>query len=256
MPVLDALAPGIRSDYYDRVHAAEARHFWYVGMREIAASLLGQHLRQPGQRVLDAGCGTGGFLLWLAQTASPARLAGVDIGSAALELARERLPHADLRHASLASLPFEDDSFDLVFGNDVLQHVPEDEVEYSLGELRRVLAAEGLLVLRTNGSRRLRRERDDWRAYDRRALVAVLERAGFACERVTHANMLLSLYSELRGRRPTAPSVERDGIPARPPARVVNAIGGLLLAVEARWLRRRGATLPFGHTLFALARAR
>lgn len=256
MPTIETLAPGIRRDYYDRVYAAEERHFWYVGMRSIAASLLGGRLRLSGQRVLDAGCGTGGFLQWLAARAPVGSLAGVDVGSAALELARGRLPGADLRHASLSSLPFADASFDLVFCNDVLQHVHEDEVQQSLGELRRVLAADGRLVVRTNGSRRVRRNRDDWRAYDRDTLVAELVRAGFACERVTHANMLLSLYSELRRRRPSAPSVERDGIPARPPSRVVSEIGTILLAAEASWLRRSKATLPFGHTIFVLARAR
>ena len=48
---------------------------------------------------------------------------------------------ADLRTAPLCALPFADGSFDLVVTNDVLQHVPEDEVDESLRELRRVLAA-------------------------------------------------------------------------------------------------------------------
>ena len=248
-----ALAPGIPADYYRRIFEAEEQHWWYRGMRSASAALLGDRLTRPGQRLLDAGCGTGGFLRWALDRGSFAGAAGVDIGSAAIDLARERLPEADLRTGSLKSLAFRDGAFDLVVTNDVLQHVPEDEVEASLGELRRVLAPGGTLLLRTNGARRLRRERADWRAYDRTTLVAELERAGFAIERATYANSLLSLYGAMRGRNPRAPSEAHDGIPRRAPSRLVTALGGCVLAAEARWLARPGSSLPYGHTLFVVA---
>ena len=111
----------------------------------------------------------------------------------------------------------------------------------------------GTLLLRTNGARRLRRERDDWRVYDRRALAAQLERAGFACERVTYANTLLSLYGALRGRSPHAPSESHDGIPRAEFSRLAGTVGSRLLAAESRWLARTGSRLPYGHTLFAVA---
>lgn len=253
MTTAPASAPGIPADYYRQIFEVEERHWWYRGMRTISAALLGPRLARPGQRLLDAGCGTGGFLDWALARSEFVSAAGVDIGSAAIVLARERLPDVDLRAAPLRALPFADASFDLVVSNDVLQHVQEDEVGESLSELRRVLAPEGTLLLRTNGARRLRRERDDWRAYDRGTLAAALETAGFRCERVTYANALLSLYSALRGRLPHAPSEAHDGIPRRQPSRVASAIGRRVLAAEARWLATPGRTLPYGHTIFAVA---
>lgn len=247
------LAPGIPADYYRRIFEFEERHFWYRGMRAVASSLCGRTLARSGARLLDAGCGTGGFLRWALDRGSFAYAAGVDIGGEAIELAQRRVPEADLHTALLSDLPFDDACFDLVVCNDVLQHVPEDDVETSLRELHRVLEPNGTLLVRTNGSRRLRRERHDWRAYDRATLAAQLEHAGFVCERLTHANMVLSLYSELRGRRPHAPLPDADGIPSRPPGRFMSAVGGLLLGAEARWLAGERRTLPFGHTLFAVA---
>jgi SAM-dependent methyltransferase len=255
MTTAPASAPGIPADYYRQIFEVEERHWWYRGMRSISAALLGERLTRPGQRLLDAGCGTGGFLSWASEQTDFAAVAGVDIGSAAIELARTRLPEADLRTSALRSLPFEAASFDLVVTNDVLQHVPEDEVETSLRELRRVLARGGTLLLRTNGARRLRRERDDWRAYDRATLIEALEQAGFTIERVTYANMLLSLYGAACGRSPRAPSEARDGIPRREPSRPVAIVGGAVLSAEARWLARPGRSLPYGHTLFAVAEA-
>jgi SAM-dependent methyltransferase len=247
------LAPGIPTDYYERIFESEERHWWYAGMRSIAKSLLGDRCTTPGRRVLDAGCGTGGVLRWQADLGGVASLAGVDIGSAAIELARQRVPEADLHVAPLVDLPFGDASFDLVLTNDVLQHVHEDDVQASLAELRRMVAPGGTLLLRTNGARRLRRERHDWRAYDRRTLVEELRRAGFRCERVTYANTLLSLAAILQRRTPHAPSEERHGIPTTAPSGVRAAVGSGLLAAETRWLRRPGRQLPYGHTLFALA---
>jgi ubiquinone/menaquinone biosynthesis C-methylase UbiE len=246
------LAPGIPSDYYERIFDCEERHWWYVGMRSIAAALLGERCTTPGRRVLDAGCGTGGVLRWQADLGGAPILAGVDIGSAAIELARQRVPEADLHVAPLVALPFDDAVFDLVLTNDVLQHVPEDDVQASLVEVRRVLDPGGVLLLRTNGARKLRRERDDWRAYDRPTLVEALQSAGFRCERATYANALLSVAAIAQRRTPHAPSDEHHGIPTAPPSGVRAAVGDTLLAAEARWLAHRGRTLPYGHTLFAL----
>ena len=247
------LAPGIPKDYYQRIFENEEKHWWYRGMLSITAALLGERLTRPGQRLLDAGCGTGGFLRWALDRGAFASAAGVDIGSAAIGLARERLPDVDLHTAPLRSLPFDDHSFELVVSNDVLQHVHEQELGESLGEVRRVLAPGGTLLLRTNGARRQHRERDDWRVYDRRALAAQLERAGFVCERVTYANTLLSLYGALRGRSPHAPSESHDGIPRAEFSRLAGTVGSRLLAAESRWLARTGSRLPYGHTLFAVA---
>lgn len=255
MQVAPILAPGVPPDYYRRIYEAEERHFWYVGMRSISAALVGPVLTRPGQRVLDAGCGTGGFLRWVLDRGSFASAAGVDVSSAAIEYARHRVPEADLHCSSLSSLPFADESFELVVCNDVLQHVAEEQVDASLRELGRVLVPGAMLLLRTNGARRLWRDRADWRAYDRATLAGQLRRAGLFCRRLTHANMVLSAYGEVRGRRPRAPSPDHDGIPHRSPGRLVNAIGAALLTAEARWLARPGATLPFGHTLFAIAEA-
>ena len=246
-------APGIPADYYDRIFAIEERHWWYAGMGAISAALLGARVSAPGRRVLDAGCGTGGALSRQQRLGGAAVLAGVDIGSAAIELARTRVPEADLHVAPLVELPFDDASFDLVLTNDVLQHVPEDDVDASLAELRRVLAPGGVLLLRTNGARRLRREREDWRAYDRRTLVTTLRSAGFRCERVTYANTLLSLAAVVQRRTPHAPSEEHHGIPTAPPSGIRAAVGRTLLRTEASWLVQPVRTMPYGHTLFALA---
>ena len=69
---------------------------------------------EPGQRVLDIGCGTGAFLRLAADRGADAF--GLDASEALLDIARARVPEADLSVGEMQALPYEDDTFDLVTG--------------------------------------------------------------------------------------------------------------------------------------------
>jgi SAM-dependent methyltransferase len=247
------IAPGVPADYYERIAEVDERHWWYRSMLAIEFALLGDRVSRAAQRLLDAGCGTGGFLHWAADSGLFASVAGVDLGSEAIDLARRRVPEADLRVAPMRELPFAAASFDLVVMHDVLQHIHASEIDESLRELRRVLSPDGVLLLRTNGSRRLRTEREDWRAYDLDSLEETLHRGGFKCERITYANFVLSLLAAARGRSPHAPTETRHGVPPHDEGSIKSAIGRFLLGAEERWLSRAGRSLPFGHNLLTVA---
>jgi SAM-dependent methyltransferase len=252
---MNRLAPGVPGDYYDAIRAAEMTHWWQLGMRRLSATLLGERLLREGMAVLDAGCGTGGFLRFVLDTGSPGRTCGIDVSSAAIELARRRVPEAELHVAPLWEIPLEAGEFDLIVTNDVLQHLPEDRVADSLAELRRLQPRGGALLVRTNGALRLRREREDWRAYDRRTLVRALEQAGYRCGRVTHVNLIPSLWALARGNAPHAPTEERHGVATAAPSPVLSRIATGLLAAEAQYLGHTPLRLPYGHTQLALALA-
>jgi SAM-dependent methyltransferase len=67
-----------------------------------------------GQRVLEVGCGSGVFLRTAADRG--AEVVGLDASEALVELARARVPAADVRVGDLQFLPFEADQFDVVLG--------------------------------------------------------------------------------------------------------------------------------------------
>src|SRR3954454_15188698 len=69
---------------------------------------------EPGELVLDVGCGVGAFLRLVAERG--ARAFGLDASGALLDVARSRLPDADLRVGDMEALPYDDDTFDLVTG--------------------------------------------------------------------------------------------------------------------------------------------
>jgi SAM-dependent methyltransferase len=96
----------------------------------------------PGTAVLDVGCGTG-LTLVLAQQRN-AVPSGVDISPGLLGIARDRLPHADLREADMESLPFGDAAFDAVTGVNAFQFAGDPR--RALREAARVTRPGGRVV--------------------------------------------------------------------------------------------------------------
>lgn len=68
---------------------------------------------EPGEHVLDVGCGAGAFLRLIADRGVPH---GLDASDGLIAFARTRLPRADLRVGEMEELPWESDTFDLVTG--------------------------------------------------------------------------------------------------------------------------------------------
>ncbi len=115
-------------------------------------AFLTENLR-PRESVLDLGCGTGEFTAIAAE--SGARPVGIEIARAAVARAREEHPGLDFRLAPLEGpLPLPDNSFELVWASEVIEHVA-DTARW-LSEVRRVLAPSGRLLLTTPSHGRLR----------------------------------------------------------------------------------------------------
>jgi ubiquinone/menaquinone biosynthesis C-methylase UbiE len=108
---------------------------------------------RAGDRALDVGCGAGEFTAAL--SAAGAVAVGVDVAEAALSRARRRNPVLEFRLVGVdGPLPFEDNSFDLVWASEVIEHVT-DTARW-LSEVRRVLAPAGRLLVTTPSHGRLR----------------------------------------------------------------------------------------------------
>lgn len=97
----------------------------------------------PVGRALDAACGTGRHAAYLAKLAH--HVIGIDESPEMLDLARTRLPHADLRQAGLDSIPLADSTMDTIVCALALAHVAD--LEPVMAEFARVLRPGGHLVI-------------------------------------------------------------------------------------------------------------
>ena len=100
------------------------------------------------QRIADIGCGWGTWLVDLESWgARQSNLAGLDLDPARVEFAARRLPQADLRSGNAASLPWPDESFDVVLLGTVLSSVLDVPVRRRIAdEVTRVLAPGGMVL--------------------------------------------------------------------------------------------------------------
>jgi SAM-dependent methyltransferase len=119
---------------------------------------------QPGERILDLGCGDGQLTQRIAATGPI--VAGVDLSREMVAAARGRGVAAEV--GSAEALPFAEGSFDAVFSNATLHWVRGQDA--MMAEVRRVLRPGGRFVAEMGGHGNI--------AAIRVGLVAVLERLG------------------------------------------------------------------------------
>ena len=115
---------------------------WHRSALDLAPPLAGRD-------VLEVGCGVGDFSISLSRAG--AHVTGVDFSPRGIELAQQKARHhgqpVAFRVADAQALPFANDSFDVVFSCECLEHVPEPR--RMLSELHRVLKPGGVLILTT-----------------------------------------------------------------------------------------------------------
>ena len=105
---------------------------------------IAPHLRSPGRRLLDVGCGTGAFL----KVARDARwlVSGIGLGIASARFAGENLG-LSVRRGSLYDFEAPAASFDAVSMIEVIEHL--ERPREALLRVRRMLAPQGLLLVTT-----------------------------------------------------------------------------------------------------------
>ena len=141
------------AEFHDSVFAgggrASAARFYAVATgKEFYYDLIRRAAGEGGARVLEYGCGPGGFSFELAQAEST-RVDGIDISSVGIELAQKRAAELGLSdrmsfHVMDAEqLEFADSSFDAVFGSGILHHL---NLERALQEVARVLKSDGRAI--------------------------------------------------------------------------------------------------------------
>jgi ubiquinone/menaquinone biosynthesis C-methylase UbiE len=159
------LTPGEIRDVNTRYHDVAAEHydskwgidFGQVGQEQVTAKLhraLG-HEADHYPRALEIGAGTGYFTLNMLRAGVIGKATCSDISPGMLQTLSENAHDLGLevetREADAESLPFAEESFDLVFGHAVLHHIPD--LGRAFAEFARVLAPGGTLLFAGEPSR-------------------------------------------------------------------------------------------------------
>jgi ubiquinone/menaquinone biosynthesis C-methylase UbiE len=132
---------------YDRWASVYDR-LWRHYVDQTVPVVRGAAALQPGERVLDVGCGTGAFEERVVAAGGAHELVGIDLSPNMLRHARAKLAdhsHVTFRQADVHMLPFEDGAFDVVVSASTFHYV--DDPERALAEITRVLRPGGRMVI-------------------------------------------------------------------------------------------------------------
>ncbi len=94
---------------------------------------------KKGDKILDAGCGTGLILRKL-----PKGTIGVDINPRNVKRAKKHAPHAKIIQGDIEKLPFRNGTFSTIISAEVIEHQPDPKP--TVKELRRVLKKGSVLI--------------------------------------------------------------------------------------------------------------
>lgn len=245
----------MRAAEYDLMRAVEDRHWWYAVLRSLVQQALAGRL-PPRGRLLDAGCGTGGMLAFLLGQICDLNGAGVDSEEEAVRHCHQR-GLGTVQMGSVEALPYADGIFDAVLSLDVLYHAGVSE-KRALTEMSRVLRPDGLLVLNLPAFDSLRGSHDvavsGARRYAARQVQGLLEHSSFEVEMIQYWNAWLFLpllawrqLSRMKAEQGAAGESDLKLTPAW-----MNALMSGVGRVDAGLCR--GLRLPFGSSVFAVAR--
>lgn len=105
--------------------------------------LICKHATLKDKRVLDAGCGAGSYVVRMAKEGADVR--GIEYEASKVADYRNAHQKDNVIVGNIEKMPYADAEFDVVFSNEVLEHVPNDSV--ALGEINRVLRPDGLFFI-------------------------------------------------------------------------------------------------------------
>jgi ubiquinone/menaquinone biosynthesis C-methylase UbiE len=122
------------------VRLGHPSYLWRNG-QDRRLNLIRQYVELRGKRILDVGCGLGMYVSRFRQFSDD--VYGVDIDPDKVAQASEWLPN--VRVSAAESLPYNDDTFDVILLNEVIEHVDDDRA--TIREAYRVLAPGGHAII-------------------------------------------------------------------------------------------------------------
>ena len=237
---------------YNKLDRLEDRMWWFAANHRNLLTLSWQQMpyEDGGQPILDAGCGTGGFLVQLATRYPNRALFGLD----ADPLACQRAAAKSLRPvcvASINALPFREGTFAAIFSVDVLCHSAVDE-HSALQQFYHCLANNGRLFVNVPAYSWMLSAHDaavhNVRRYTAKGLIRLLEAARFRTVSATYWNAILfplMVVTRKFLRRGRTSDVREYPRPIDALCRVATTFETTLL--------RNGVKLPFGGSIVSIA---
>ena len=105
--------------------------------------------RNPFAKLLDLGCDEGTWTLELAKKIGTKQIYGIEIVEERAKIARKKQINVKIANLN-KKFPFEDNYFDVIHANQVIEHVPN--IDHFVSEIYRVLKPQGYVIVSTENA--------------------------------------------------------------------------------------------------------
>lgn len=130
----------MNKEYVQQYVQLEKEHWWFVARKKIISRVIDKYIKTNTNQVLNVGAAGGASTEWLARYGEV-----TSVENDPYFLQHLQAHHTSVVDASILSLPFNDNSFDLVCVLDVLEHVENDRA--AMLELQRVCKPSGFIII-------------------------------------------------------------------------------------------------------------
>ena len=233
----------------------EKDFWWHRGMEQILFRVLDPIVKKRKlTTAIETGCGTGHMASRLEQRYGW-RVFPTDLQHEGLVYGLRNGCRRGAAQADIVALPFANRQFDVVTSLDVITHFPAGDEHRAIGELVRVLAPGGLLIVRVCALDILRSRHsmftDERQRFTRQRLIEAVSRQGIRVLRCTYLNSLLLpvAFTKFRLIEPLFRVRPASGI--RQMAGWLNELLYSALRLESSWLGS-GHSFPLGQSLLLI----
>lgn len=145
-------SPAIQQKFVGSVGEDALREgYWFYRVIRAYCQQLGAPL-QPGQRILDFGCGWGRTARFFFRNTASQNFYGVDVDPEMIDFCRTNLHHGN--YQTIQPTPpasFDDQSFNIIYAYSVFSHLAEPVARAWIQEFARILKPGGILLATTQG---------------------------------------------------------------------------------------------------------
>ncbi len=134
-----------QSHEYEKMAAVEQEHWWYRTLHSLVLDSIRRNFTGDDAEIIDAGCGSGGLLLFLHKNGYT-RLEGFDLSPDAVTICRRRALNVYIESLLNIAGRYARSSADIIISNDTLYYLNEQERFDFTRQCFQVLKPGGILI--------------------------------------------------------------------------------------------------------------